>query len=97
MGTKEIERLKKDLEKRKKELQIKKEVAILKKEIEELSPSKGRKIGKDLFKGAKIIGRGLGKSLKGGFKLAATAGRNIEKSQRKVKRKKGRRVIDLFP
>jgi hypothetical protein len=78
----ELTRLRKELQKKKAEAELKREKARLRSEIKDLTPSRGRELRKSFIKGAKITGRGIGRGFKTTFKIAAAAGRNIERAKK---------------
>ena len=74
----DLKKLQKKLGKKKEELILKTKIASVKEEIDEIEGKKD--IKKDLLKGSKIVGKGLGKGLKGLFNAAGSLGRSYEAS-----------------
>ncbi len=74
----DLKELEKKLEKKKEELILKTKISSIKEEIDELDGKKN--IKKDLMKGSKIVGKGLGKGMKSLFKVAGDLGRSYDQS-----------------
>ena len=73
-----LKKLEKKLKEKKEKLILKTKITTIKEEIDELDGK--RNVKKDLLKGAKITGKGLGKGLKGLFNAAGSLGRSYESS-----------------